>query len=298
MEQNDQPAVDAEAQALQDAQAGYANKARAQAPAQPQKEVETTPLAETAQSASEPDPDLEPVPQADPTPSPQEVLATQLEELRSQVRELKSSNADAATVRKMHGEIGDINRTLKELHAAAKANTPEEVDDLTAALKQAEETAKEYPEIAGPLLAAIKVMQARMTAPKPAEETPQAQPQKAEVTPAPHPSGYSKEQLAAIAALDEVHPDRHVINKSAEYQAWLKAKPPEYQKKVTTSWNPAVVAQPFTDFKAFKAAQKRKQDRLDAAETPQGTPRQAQPSTLSDEEGARIGYERARRKRL
>lgn len=289
---------DAEAQALAAAQLGYEGKARAQAPAEPEvKTVPAQPLADSAQSsASDPDSEDEPNPPAAAQPSPIAATSAQLEDLKAQIRELKESGADAATVRKMYGDFGEMNRTLKQLTALQKTEAPAE-DELAAAMRDAEEKAQEYPEIAGPLLKALKVLESRIGQPKAEPEA--ATPDKStEAKPEVDPTlavRIAREQ-AAIEALDEVHPDRHEINKSPEFQAWLKAKPPEYQKRVTTSWNPAVVAEPFTDFKAFKAAQKRKQERLEAATTEKGVP-QSGPTTISDEEAARIGYERARKKR-
>jgi hypothetical protein len=280
----------AEAQALAEAQAGYNGKARAQAPAEPVAEpVQPAALPDQPQaSASDADPGAsgtEPEAQA-ATPDPTAAVTQQLEDLKAQVRELKASGADAETVRKMHGDIGDINRTLKQLKALEKTAPAD--DELVAALKDAEAVASEYPEVAGPLVKAIKALQARQVA---APETPTPEPvdvQRVEALAA---------ERAAIKALDEVHPDRHQIKESQEFKAWFATKPPEYQKKVTSSWNPAVVAEPFTDFKAYVAARKRNKDRLEAAVTPQGLPRSA-PTSISDEEAARIGYERARKKRL
>jgi hypothetical protein len=283
--------VDAEAQAIADAQVGYSGKARAQAPAEPVAPVkEPTALADPATPASDLDPDDEqPDPQAQAAkPDPTAVVTKQLEDLKAQVRELKASGADAETVRKMHGDIGEINRTLKQLKALEKAPAD---DELAAALKDAETVAGEYPELAGPLVKAIKAIQSRQPAAPETQETPAAQPVDVQAVRA------LAQQEAAIKALDEVHPDRHQIKESQEFKAWFASKPPEYQKKVTSSWNPAVVAEPFTDFKAYVAAQQRKKDRLAAAVTPQGLPRSA-PTAISDEEAARIGYERARGKRL
>lgn len=292
----EQTSVDeAEAQAIAEAQAGYEGKARAQAPAETQPVEQEQPLADSAPEEQEPDP------QAEPEPSPQDAVAAQLDDLKAQVKQLAERNADADTVRKMHGEIGNINRTLKQLKALEKADAPAE-DEMAAALKDAEAIAGEYPEIAGPMVRAIKALQARLPAPVVQEEQQQAEEESEEqqLAPAIDPEKLRAQaaQEAAVKALDEVHPDRHAVKESAEFKGWFAQwKTPEYRKKVTSSWNPAVVAEPFTAFKAWKAAQQRKQERLDAAATPQGLPR-ATPSTISDEEAARIGYERAKAKRL
>ena len=284
--------VDAEAQAIAEAQAGYDGKARAQAPAPEVAAVRPgePPLADSALSASDEDSDDEPHLEAEPAKlSAQEAVSQQLEDLKAQVRELASKNADSETVRKMHGEIGNINRTLQKLKALEKAKAPAD-DELAAALKSAEEVAEEFPDFAGPLVKALKVLQSRMPAAAPEQDT------QAEVVD-PAELERNARVKAAIESLDEVHPDRHAIRETKEFKDWFAAKPPEYQSQVKTSWNAAVVAQCFTDFKATVAARKRKQERLDAAATPQGLPR-ATPSAISDEQAARIGYERARGKRL
>ena len=312
----------AEAQALAEAKAGYEGRARAAAasaapaPAQPaasdvQQPAAGEPLAETGTSSSaaapaapeqrEPDPQAEP---AKPTPA-EAALKQQLEDLKAQVQELKASGADAATVRKMHGEIGDINRTLKQFAAVKAAEAPAD-DELAAALKSAEAVADEYPDIAGPIVKAIKALQARApapaVAPEPAQPDPQQQPEPTQASPSAEEErdehGYTKEQRRAIAELDELHPDRFEIKASSEYQAWFANwMTPEYRAKVNSSWNPAVVAEPFTAFKVYRASLQRKKDRLDAAATPQGTPQSSTPSTLPDEAGFERGYKRAAQSR-
>jgi hypothetical protein len=106
-------------------------------------------------------------------------------------------------------------------------------------------------------------------------------------------------QKTAIELIDEAHPDRHELKETPEFKAWFASKTPEYQEKINLTWNPAVLSQCFTDFKKVRdderAARQKKQNRLDAAVTPKGTPTKAQPSTLSDEQAAMVGYNRRRR---
>jgi hypothetical protein len=299
--------VDAEAQALAEAQAGYAGKARA--PAEPSaaapadtadvQPAAATPLADSVPpSASTPDPEPAPDPQAAPAAaSPEAVLRTELEDLKAQVKALKDGGADAATVRKMHGDIGEINRTLQQLRAGAPVG-----EKLTAALKRAEAVAEEYPDIAAPLVDAIKAFQEQVHTPAPAQAapaTPDPQPQEpthAQPAEERDANGYTAVERAAIEALNEVHPDRFTIKASPEYQAWFATwKTPEYREKVNTSWNPAVVAEPFTAFKAHLAARKKTNDRLDAAVQPQGTAQTPQSSTIPDEAGFARGYAKVKR---
>jgi hypothetical protein len=294
------PVVDEEAQALQQAQAGYDRKARAQAPAEPVVEQPAQPLAEpTPPDAVEETPPAEPTAPAEaettPPPEPPEAaLAKRLDDLKAQVKELQSSGVDAETVRKMHGDIGEINRTLKQLKALEKADAPAE-DELAAALKNAEEVAQEYPEMAGPLVKAFKALMAKLPQPQ-AEPAPVAEPV-AEEKPDPALAVRIAREQAAIDALNEVHPDRMTVKETPDFKKWFAAKTPEYQASVKNTWNPAVVSQCFTDYKAALAARRRKKEELDAAVTEKGVSR-AGPTAISDEQAALIGYNRARGKRL
>lgn len=293
----------AEAQAIAEAQAGYDGKARAQAPAPEVKPAEQ-PLPDTASaSASEEEPEPETDVQADPALSETVQLKSQLDDLKAQVRRLESNGADKETVRKMHGEIGEINRYVKQLATASHKDAPAAEDRLAAALQRAEATAAEFPEIGGPFLDALKELTSRLpAAAEPEQDTQTEATKEEEGDPVATPDQRAEmeremQERIAIKSLDEVHPDRHTIKETKDFKDWFAAKPAEYQSKVKTSWNPAVVSQCFTDYKATVAARKRKQERLEAAATPQGLSRST-PSAISDEEAARIGYERARGKRL
>lgn len=290
MDEQETTTTTEEAQAIAEAMAGYQGKARAQAPAEESVKEPAAPLADSTPPASEEDPDEEPTAQAEAKPA--DAIAQHLEDLKAQVKELAASKgADADAVRKMHGEIGNINRTLQKLKALDKANAPAN-DELVAAITEAEQTATEFPESAGPLVKAIKLLQSRLPAPAEEEDTA------TEPTVDLEEERRQAARKAAIEALDEVHPDRMTIKESPEFKTWYATwKTPEYRKRVEASWNPAVVAEPFSDWKATLAARKRKQDRLEAAATPQGLPHST-PSAISDEEAARRGYERMRGKRL
>jgi hypothetical protein len=283
-----QPEVETDAQALASAQAGYDRKARGTMPpaeAPVAASGADAPLADQVQTPPQDAPgpeesDLEAAASAAPAAAPDPIAAVteQLGALRAQVQELASAGGAAAEVRKLHGEIGNINRTLKKLEAAKPADAPAAEDELAAALKQAEAVAEEFPEIAGPLVKALKAFHA-----KSAQATVDVEKER-----------LAARQQAAIDALNELHPDRLEINKTPDFKKWLATKPPEYQKKVNTSWNPAVLSSMYDEFKASVAARTRRQERLEAAAQPQGTGASG-PTTIPDEEGARIGYKRARR---
>lgn len=306
-----------EAEALREAQAGYDKTARGTEPPAPSPAPAPESNAHTAQPlADQTEPDEEipggPGAQADPEPEPPKpdpiaIVSGHLNALRAQVQELASQGGAAAEVRKLHGDIGNINRTLLELQQAAKAkaaDAPESEDELSAALKKAEEVAEQFPEIAGPLVATVKALQAKIAAatpapqatpPAPAPEPPASQPAAAPAVDLEAVRTQTRQQMA-IEAIDELHPDRHQVKESPEFKAWFGAKPPEYQQRVLTTWNPAVLSKCFDDFKAHQAARKRKQERLDAAATPEGTGGTRGPETITDEQAAWAGYNRQPRR--
>lgn len=312
-EEVQQPPSPDEAKAAAEAMAGYERRARAGSPEPtpastpaPQAEAASQPLADSvppSAPAEEASPEPAPDPQAEPAAPSVQALASTLEDVRAQLKELRESGADAATVRKMHGEIGELNRTIKQITALQKAEAPAD-DEFAAALASAEKVAQEYPDIAGPLVNAIKVLQARAQQQAPAAAEPETQPQQPEPThasqePERDEHGFTKEERAAIKALDEVHPDRHAIKASPEFQKWFATwRTAADREKANTSWNPAVVAKPFDDFKAWQAARQSKQNRAEAAVQPTGVPQSSQPTVLPDEAGVERGYRKRAALRL
>lgn len=296
--------VESDAQALASAQAGYDKTARGDEPPVEQSTQASgrPPLADSVQAPPQDTPAPEPEePNLEAEPAAPDAIAAvsqQLAALRGQVQELTVGGAE---VRKLHGEIGNINRTLKQLQAAKPGDAPADEDELAAALKNAEKVAEEFPEIAGPLVKALKAFHAKAALAKPEPEAdPEPQAQHAQTSEA-QPIDLEVErqkarQQAAIDAINELHPDRFKVKESPEFKSWIASKTPEYQQRFWTSWNPAVVAQTLDEFKASRTARTRRQERLDAATQPQGTG-VGGPSTIPDEEGFRIGYERAGRGR-
>lgn len=274
--------VQDDAQALASAMAGY-NKARGEEPpaeAVPPQQPEEVPA-------------IEEIPSEDPpAEEPQEPsVAEELAALKAKVSALKDSHADAATVRRMHGEIGNINRTLQQLQqpqAPAK-------DDLAAALASAEAVAAEYPELAGPLVNAIKALSA-----KPAD---QAQPQ--EDIHALVEKRVTEERKATHKALltalvpgwDKIvgTPDERGVVPKTEYRDWLATKPVEYQRQISASDNALEVKASIEAFKAETQERQRKQNKLAAAVVSKGTTQPAGPSVIPDEEGFARGYKKAKR---
>lgn len=264
--------VQTEEQELASVMAGYKQARGDEPPAEvaPVEQVEQEQPAveepqEVAEEVVEPAPELPSV----------ETLAEELKALKAKV----AASANDPDVRRLHGEIGNINRTLKLLQT--KPEAPVE-DDLTAALKEAEKVAEEYPELAGPLVKALKTSMARGQA-------------------LPDVGNLVSEEVArirqidAIEALREEHPDFDIVRETPEYKTWLANKTPEFQERFLSTWNPAVVSRGLTEFKdSLKVkvqAQERKQHRLATVVTPKGVPASSGPSTIPDEEGLLIGYQ-------
>lgn len=211
-------------------------------------------------------------------------VADELAALKAKVHAMAATN-DPDAVRKLHGDIGDINRTLKNLQKSEQAPFDEE---LTAAMTAAESVADEYPELAGPLVKAIKALGA--TRQTPAHHEPENVDERISA------AVEHRLQKNAIEALQEEHPDYSTVRETPEFKAWEKTKTPEFVQKLWASWNPAVVARGLTEFKDSIKARQKKQDRLAGAVTPQGVPSQAKSSTLPDDAGFSVGYNKARKR--
>ena len=276
-----------EAQALDAAQAGYDKKTRAEeAPVV----VESKP-----EQIEDEHVDDEPVTETPPEPAPADALAEQLRSFKAEVQAMVAAGADRETVRKMHGEIGNINRTLQQLQSLKK-DAPAN-DELAAALDKAKVVADEYPEIAGPLVAAMNALRAHQSQAatvQPTGETLPSEPEKFEPIDLAEIRRKAVEN-AAIKALDDAHPDRHVIKNTPEFKAWLSSKPPERQKTFWNTWSPAVLTRDLDEYKATLKARQRKQERLEGAMTPKGVATTAQSSTLPDDAGYARGYAKVRR---
>lgn len=279
----EQPAAPTEAEELAAAQAGYGRKTRGDEP--PVEEPATQPAVE--EPAGE-QPAEASAAEMSPAPEPELTVTTLAEELKALKAKVANTTSDPEAVRKLHGEIGNINRTLKALQSTpAKTDEAPADDELAAALKSAEAAAEEYPEVVGPLVKALKASIARQ---------PAAQAQPEDLAERVTAAVSKARETDAIEALKEEHPDFMTVRDTPEYKTWLSSKPPEFQEKFNTTWNPAVVARGLTEFKDSLKKQAQKQTRLATAVAPQGVPQKAGPSTLPDEAGFSVGYNKGRKR--
>lgn len=262
--------------ALASAMAGYDGARGATPPAD--RADQSTPTAAETPTAIEPT--------TPPEPTEAQRLAAELQQLKSQVSAIRST-ADPDAVRRLHGEIGNINRTLKQLQSASPTQVAEAEDELANALKDAEKVAAEFEEFGTPMVRALKAIAARNVGQKealPAEQI--AEQIEARVS----QRVMQIKQKEAVEAVSEEHPDWAELRQRKEFGEWLQSKPPEYQQKLMNSWNSAVIARGLAEAKDWIKARERKQTRLAGAVTPQGTSQAARPSVIPDEDAAFIGY--------
>ncbi len=221
--------------------------------------------------------------EAEPEQTPEITVSDLSEELKALKAKVASSHGDADTVRKLHGEIGNINRTLLEMQKPS----PAPVEDTDAA--ELDALMEEYPDLVGPLVKTLRATQAQLARlQNPTDDIDQRVSQKIEVL----------RQSEAAETLAIEHPDYRTLPGTPEYQSWLASKPPEFQEKFLNSWNPAVVARGLTEFKESLKKRESKQERLANAITPKGVSRKAGESTLSDEEALWAGYNSGHKRQI
>lgn len=280
-------AQDDDAEALAAMMAGYNARAAKSAPAQ---EVTTSEPAVIAQVAEVAAPEASSTEEAEPAaPTLEERLAAFKEEIR-----LAADTQEPAAVRRLHGEIGDMNRRLKAMETKPAPAPAAPVDDeLTAAMGKAEALAAEYPELAGPLVEALKAV----TKAKP-NAAPQGQAlsqddinRMVEERAAQQVRQLEERQRKEAEKVLKVdHPDFDTVIASKEFSSWVKTKPAELQDTIVNTENPMLAARFLSEFKETQRTTQKKTDRLKGAITPQGVTSQAAPSKLPDEQGLWVGY--------
>lgn len=288
-----QEATQDDAEALASAMAGY-NKARGdEPPATEEPAQEDAQTEEVAQSTEEP-----------PAVSNEEIsVAEELKALKEKVAALKESHGAPDAIRKMYGEIGNINRTLQQMQQTAKAGPQKEdtpaKDDLAAVLAEVEGLAADdqFPELVGPIAKALKLINAakgEAKAPQMEEFNALVESRVSQLTRETH-----------LALLNGIAPEWDKIiglpNENGEfpktaYRDWLAAKPAEYRERMESSVNAIEIKQSIDAFQAETQEKQRKQNKLAAAVVSKGTSQAANPSVIPDEQGAFIGYNRAKKR--
>jgi hypothetical protein len=263
----------AEAEAIAQMTAGYNRSARAdEAPADDNNQPSETPDRPATDSIQQ--------------PQPEPTLAEQLAALKAQVKAM-AGQGDPDALRKMYGEIGNINRTLKQIQDS-QPKPPPVKDDLTLALEEAEQKAAEWPEIAGPLVRVTKLLK---------EKVGQAPAQPVgDIRALVNETTTQQLQRTAIEQLAEEHPDFETVRDTDAFKAWEATKTPEFQKRLRETWNPAVVSKALTEFKdsqrAAQQAREAKHKRLESAVVTPGRSGQAKPTTQTEEDQLWAGYQK------
>lgn len=289
----------AAAQALASMTAGYNKQRHIEAEPAPKPVEGEKPSAEAApedeqsnegegESAAESEPKVEP--EAEPAQQAESVEDI-IKALKSQVSEL---NATPGAVRKIYGELGNIQRTLKQLQEQPKTTAGTPSAEVKEAIASAEKVAKEFPELAGPLVAALKLLSTpqQVTASSPPIDVDLAVQE-----------GISRvRKTDAIEALRFDHPDYVTVRSTPEYKAWLESKDAAFRETFTKTWNANIVSKGLTEFKAWRTAQAQaakavKTKRLEDAITPKGEGAPTVTSKLPDSAGLMNGYNRVKKSR-
>lgn len=230
---------------------------------------------------------------AEPQKDAAQLLEEKLAAFKEEVRAI-ASNGDPAAVRKLHGEIGDINRKLKQLEPKPAPQQAPVDEELTAAMLGAEKVAEDFQELGGPLVTALKaVAKAGNRAPGQPSITPeqlneQVQAEAKRLQDAAEQRQYNE----AVVVLKTDHPDFATVKDSPEFFAWVKAKPADLQEVIFHTDNPVLAARYLTEFKDVQRAQQKKQGRLAGAITPTGVPAPAAAqSKLTADEEVMLGYQ-------
>lgn len=207
-------------------------------------------------------------------------------------------------VRHNFGQIGELKRTLGEIHTklAAGAGSGAARKITAAMLKRVNE---ELPGLGDALAQDLSDVLGQAQV---AEQKAEAQGKTFD------PDAYFTEKLApALNALEtrandraelrivkSIHRDFETVVKSAEFGGWLKTLPEAKQKEIRESEDGFVAADAVTEFKGYadkqKKAKQQKQTRLETAVTPQGAAQQTGPTQKDDEALFNEGFSTAGKK--
>lgn len=229
--------------------------------------------------------------EAEPVKDAATLMKEQLAAFKEEVRTIVG---DPQAVRKLHGEIGDINRKLKQLEPKPEPKAAPVNEELTAAMQGAERVAEEFQELGGPLVTAMKAMEkanaSRVVGPTQEEINNQIDARAKALQEEADTRRYNE----AVVALKAEHPDFATVKDSPEFGAWVNSKPAELQGVIFHTDNPVLASRYLSEFKDSQRTQQKKQDRLSRAVTPQGVAiASAAPSKLTPEEEIMLGYQKS-----
>lgn len=263
-----------EAAEMASIQAGYDRVRGVEPPTEPAVE---TPVVEPVSDAPEVVPDL-PVEEV----GKDGLTDSQRKEFMAGIPDLIQFKKDTAeTIRKLHGTIGELKGTIKQFQQPAEA-PPAKKLSADGFKRMSAEFGPEFAEALAEDLSGITLGSDK----------------------APGGSDDAVSKLAArieqerLDAVVDEHPDFFEAKATPEFAAWMANQSTEFQERLRVSENPVFVSKAMTRFKADRdEAEKKaksKEKRLEGAITPTGVPG-ATSSTLPDEAGVMVGYNRRKR---
>lgn len=155
----------------------------------------------------------------------------------------------------VHGKMGGLERTIKELQAQTPAGQSLELKP-----EHFEEMQKDFPDLVDMTVKgfnrALKASNVKGTAPAATPEPIDIQAQVREGIQAVMPEVIqTAEETATKRMMRSIRPDWETVVHSPDYLAWLKTQPAEYHDKIQNSWEIADVKESIEKFDAFKQQQ-------------------------------------------
>lgn len=206
----------------------------------------------------------------------------------------------AAENRKNFGQIGELNKAIKELREGLAAGKPSRkiTADLLKRVNEelpglGEALASDLSEILG--AAEEKKDDAQASGQAFNEEKYFAE----KVAPAIAKATADADRKAQAGLLEYIHPDYAQVVNSEPFKAWLATKTPQEQQAMLGAERAIEAAKAVSDFKAWaeksKKTKETQQKRISAAVTPRGVPGDGPVSKDDEEAGFNEGWKKASR---
>jgi hypothetical protein len=276
----EQPATVAEVESAEESAAfaaSFDNEVRAdEAPATEETVVEAEAETETGDATGELE--AETVQTEDATP--EEKVGVTAEELTAMLAKLpgleETNNMSTAEIRKLHGKIGEINRSLIELQKSNQGNSaPVKLAGVT--LKRLHE---EYPELAE--LLAQDLNESGTAGEEAAQPSVNFDEKVAQVK-----EDLTKEMQTNLLRIQ--HRDFLTVIQSPDFSVWKQTLPAEDQAELDNSWDAMYLGEKITAFKDWHAQKQtganQRKERLSRAITPRGNAAPLKPLPMTEEDG-------------
>jgi len=191
-------------------------------------------------------------------------------------------------IQKVHGKIGELNRTLQELKSKGAGSTA-----VRLAEAKFDKLREEYPDLAELLAEDFKGLQLEGPAAV-SDEVINA-----------HVEARVQEQVSVVrdelqkqmqvSLLQIQHPDFQVIKDSDEFKVFLQTLPEEERQKVDETWDAMYLSTVFTNFKSWKnertKSKEQRQSRLRNALPPKTNTAPVRSGPMTEEEAFALAAE-------